>query len=155
MLRQPRGPALRLVPGAVLLGALVAGCASDHTDALEPASAQRSDLTDLLTDLADDGSLVAGLVNPDPALRKLAARGLARLPAPDDPTEVLARANLEGHSAVLVELCFAFSRWKTDAAAPTLRRLAGHPASVVRAAAIAALGRLRNAPRARAQAQGA
>lgn len=144
MLRQPRGPALRLVPGAVLLGALVAGCASDHTDALEPASAQRSDLTDLLTDLADDGSLVAGLVNPDPALRKLAARGLARLPAPDDPTEVLARANLEGHSAVLVELCFAFSRWKTDAAAPTLRRLAGHPASVVRAAAIAALGRLRN-----------
>jgi cyclophilin family peptidyl-prolyl cis-trans isomerase len=148
MLRPSPRPALGAALAGALLAATVVSCAAGDAGIPDPPSApadsQHSDLTDLLTDLADDGSLVAGLGNPDPELRRLAARGLARLPAPDDPSRVLARAGLESDSRVLAELCFAFSRWSLDEAAPSLRKLAGHPASVVRAAAIAALGRLRN-----------
>lgn len=135
-----------------LLAGIIAACATgDIGDGLSEAQGnagtsarQRPGLTDLLTDLSDDGSLLAGLSQGDPALRRVAARGLARLPVPAQLKQVVARANVESDPGVLAELCFAFGRWEAGEAVASLRKLAGHPASSVRAAAVAALGRLRD-----------
>ena len=109
-----------------------------------PAPRQASDLTDLVTHQRDDGSLVAGLTHVDPAVRRLAARGLARLPKPNDLKQVVVRASVESDADVLAELCFAFGRWEDPEAGAPLRKLALHPASSVRSAALSALGRLRD-----------
>jgi len=109
-----------------------------------PSPSQPSDLTDLVTHLADDGSLVAGLTHVDPAIRRVAARGLSRLPEPEDLKQVLLRASVEPDADVLAELCFAFGRWEDPEAGAPLRKLALHPSSSVRAAALSALGRLRD-----------
>ena len=156
---------LRTPLGCALLAWLMAGCTigvprDPPTGATErPSRADASpgpgpnqpagptdltDLTDLVTHLADDGSLVAGLTHVDPATRLVAARGLARLPEPVNLKQVLVRASVEPDADVLAELCFAFGRWEGHEAGTSLRKLALHPASLVRAAALSALGRLRD-----------
>lgn len=97
---------------------------------------------DLLTDLVDDGSLVRGLDDPDPVVRRVAALGLARLPAPAQAAAVVGRAEGESDPQTLAHLCFAFDRWQLPEAGPLLERLLGHPDPEVRAAALLALGSL-------------
>lgn len=148
---------LRTPLGCALLAWLMSGCtigvprdppkgAAERPTrvAASPGPSQPSDLTDLVTHLADDGSLVAGLTHVDPAIRRVAARGLSRLPEPENLKQVLLRASVEPDENVLAELCFAFGRWEDPEAGAPLRKLALHPASSVRAAALSALGRLRD-----------
>jgi cyclophilin family peptidyl-prolyl cis-trans isomerase/HEAT repeat protein len=102
---------------------------------------------DLLTDLADDGSLVAGLVHVSPDVRRVAARGLSRLADGHGVAALAGRTPVEPDAAVLAELLFALGQRGThaapaDIAGPALRAQLGHPAPAVRTAAVTGLGRL-------------
>ena len=126
--------------------ALASSCltaASAMQDAAVPAA--RSAPADLLTDLRDDGSLVAGLDDPAAQVRWVAARGLARLAEAEQIPALAARLAHEGDEDVLAELIFALGqRGKLDAAAagPALVALLQHGSAAIRAAAVASLGRL-------------
>ena len=123
-----------------MLASLVAACASSHGVARprETIAGAR----DLVTDLADDGSLLAGLSDPDPRRRLLAARALGRLPAPANTDALVGALSSEADAEVLAELCFALGRWAEASAREPLRRAASHPDERARAAAIDALARL-------------
>ena len=102
---------------------------------------------DLLTDVADDDSLVAGLASDDPHVRLVAARGLSRLREPPEASDaLLEHARTELDPDVLIEEVFALGQRHHVAAGPWLASLldlmAGHPNPAVRAAACDALGRL-------------
>ncbi|HEX5010593.1 MAG TPA: peptidylprolyl isomerase [Planctomycetota bacterium] len=102
---------------------------------------------DLLTDVADDGSLVAGLSSDDAHVRLLAARALGRLHDPPEASDaLLERARIEQDPDVLVEEVFALGQRKHVAAGPWLASLldlvTGNPSPAVRAGACDALGRL-------------
>lgn len=140
------GPSLRATGarpalGALLLalGAALAGCAAPAAAPDPPAGAGPRDL---VTHVADDGSLVAGLADADPTRRWLAARGLARLPAPPSAAPVVGALATETDARVLAELCFALGRWGEASAREPLRRAASFPDESVRAAALEALSRL-------------
>jgi len=102
---------------------------------------------DLLTDLADDGSLVAGLSSDDARLRLVAARALSRLHVPEQASDaLLQRAAVETDAAVLREILFALGARRHAAAAALLASVldvdTGHADPLVRAAACDAIGRL-------------
>jgi len=100
---------------------------------------------DLLTDLRDDGSLVAGLDDPSAEVRWVAARGLARLAEAGQIPALAARIAHESDEDVLAELVFALGQrghFDAAAAAPPLVALLGHERPAIRAAAVAALARL-------------
>jgi HEAT repeat protein len=122
-------------------------------DAAAPATAPqhprtvRTSPADLLTDLRDDGSLVAGLGDPSPEVRWVAARGLARLAEAGQIAAIAARIEHEADEDVLAELVFALGQrghFDAAAAAPPLVALLGHERPAIRAAAVAALARLAN-----------
>ena len=72
---------------------------------------------DLLTNVADDGSLVAGLSSDDAHVRLVAARGLSRLHEPPEASDaLLERARIEQDPDVLVEEVFALGQRKYVAA---------------------------------------
>lgn len=126
--------------------------AQDGAPAAPPATATQRARTartapaDLLTDLRDDGSLVAGLDDPSAEVRWVAARGLARLAEAEQIPIIAARIEHEADPDVLAELIFALGqRGRLDAAAagpPLTRTLMLHDSSTVRAASAASLGRL-------------
>ena len=95
---------------------------------------------DLLTDLSDDGSLSRGLSHPDPAVRRLSARALGRLPAGDNAGHLLSAAETEIDEAALVEICFTLGQWQATEAESFLRRMLADGQPQVRAAALLALG---------------
>lgn len=97
---------------------------------------------DLLTDVADDGSLSRGLSHPDPSVRRLSARALGRLPADGNVGHVLSAASSEVDSDALVEICFTLGQWRAAEAETFLAQMAEHDRAAVRAAAILALGKL-------------
>jgi peptidyl-prolyl cis-trans isomerase B (cyclophilin B) len=97
---------------------------------------------DLLTDLADDGSLVSGLSHPDPAVRRVAMRALGRLPAHGSVDAVLAASHTEADVATLVEMCFAMGQWRAAEGETFLVRMTGNASAEVRAEALLALGKL-------------
>ncbi len=101
---------------------------------------------DLLTDLSDDGSLVAGLASADAGVRRVAARGLSRLHEPAQASEaLLQRAASETDAAVRCEIAFALGARRYAPAAGWLAGLLaldGHADPAVRAAACDAIGRL-------------
>ncbi len=123
-----------------------------------PSHAVPMPALDLLTDARDDGSLVAGLHNADPAVRALAARALGRLPPPPavDPAgdadaapeagdvdgALRARAADETDENVLLELIFALGQHAAAPAGDFLAARLEQGPPRVRAAAAAALGRL-------------
>ncbi len=131
--RVPRGPAFKLV----LLAALLSPTACSWS-AWQNTSAPR----DLLTDLADDGSLARGLSHPEPRVRRLAARALGRLPAGNSVAVVLSAANTESDPETLVEICFALGQWQATESGHFLRRMASHQRPEIRATAVLALGKL-------------
>ncbi|MFT7461724.1 MAG: cyclophilin family peptidyl-prolyl cis-trans isomerase/HEAT repeat protein [Pseudohongiellaceae bacterium] len=140
---RPPGAPPRVAPGSRASSA-AAPMAANTDSPMVPAARQSLTLTDLVTNLQDDGSLLQGLSHSDPGVRRVAARGLARFPAPSNLKLMVARASVEADPAVLAELCFALGRWEDPEAGTPLRKLASHPASIVRAAALSALGRLRD-----------
>jgi cyclophilin family peptidyl-prolyl cis-trans isomerase/HEAT repeat protein len=117
----------------------------------EPAHAAgaltRSMPRDLLTDLADDGSLVAGLVDRSPSVRDVAASGLARLADAQGVTALASRVDLEEDDGVLATILFALGQrgaatGSTEVASAALRPHVTHENPDVREAAVTALGRL-------------
>ncbi|MHC5210398.1 MAG: peptidylprolyl isomerase [Planctomycetota bacterium] len=162
-----RHPAARVLLGLALLAAACA--APDGSDVpvaesgIPPTSAEmppptavlgehppapaRPSARDLLTDLADDGSLVAGIADASPAVRRVASRGLAHLADAQGVAALAARAAVEPDPEVLSEMLFALGQRGTraapaDVAGPALRAQLEHPAASVRAAAVTGLGRL-------------
>ena len=112
-----------------------------------PRAARRAMRRDLLTDLADDGSLVAGLVDPSPDVRRVATRGLARLPDAQGVLALASRTDHEEDPAVLAEILFALGQRGAPAssapdASPALLASLTHADAGVRAAAASGLGRL-------------
>jgi len=120
---------LALVPCA-----LVVAC---HTPFADPDG-------DYLTDLADDGSLVAGLEATDPYVRRVAARGLSRLPGDGAGPRLVEALAVETDEAVLVELLFALGQWRYRPAVYQVADRTAHASPRVRAAAYEALGRLQD-----------
>ncbi len=127
----------RFASGLPLLVLVVlAGCS------WSPGWQRPDDPRDLVTDLADDGSLARGLAHPDAAVRRVAARALGRLPAADHVSGMLASANTEADAGVLSEMCFTLGQWRAQEAGAFLVRMAEHRDPGVRAAAVLALGKL-------------
>ena len=123
--------------------------AQDAAAATRPATAApravRTAPADLLTDLRDDGSLVAGLDDPSAEVRWVAARGLARLAEAGQIPALAARVARESDEDILAELVFALGQrghFDAAAAAAPLVALLGHEKPAIRAAAVAALARL-------------
>jgi cyclophilin family peptidyl-prolyl cis-trans isomerase len=113
--------------------------------ATQRARTVRTAPADLLTDLRDDGSLVAGLDDPSAEVRWVAARGLARLAEAEQIPALAARVARESDEDILAELVFALGQrghFDAAAAAPPLVALLGHERPAIRAAAVAALARL-------------
>jgi len=108
-----------------------------------PSGAHRQDRPrDLLTDLADDGSLAAALSDDDAHVRQLAALALGRLAAGQSAATMLAASDTEADAQVLAAMCFAFGQWGSHEAWPFLTEMGEHRDASVRAAALTALGRL-------------
>ncbi|MGQ0552318.1 MAG: peptidylprolyl isomerase [Planctomycetota bacterium] len=95
--------------------------------------------------MSDDGSLVAGLNAEDAAVRRVAARGLARLTVGDPGPALRARLVVESDALVLSELAFALGRHPSPSSAEALRQLIGEVGArvtpAVREQAILAFGR--------------
>ncbi len=102
---------------------------------------RRAAPADMLTALADDGSLAAGLNDASPEVRLVATRGLGRLPSDNAGMALMARLDRETDDLVLAEVCFALGQWGSANAAPGLAATLDHPAAPVRAAAVEALGK--------------
>src|SRR5262245_44486521 len=115
-------PALLALASCVLAVPAMHAAAQDEAAAPQAAvpSAPRGVRTapaDFVTDLGDDGSLVAELENPSAEVRWVAARGLARLAAAPQLPAIAARIAKETDADVLGELVFALGqRGKLDAA---------------------------------------
>ncbi|RKY19286.1 MAG: hypothetical protein DRQ55_11060 [Planctomycetota bacterium] len=138
---------LRALAWGLLLGISTTACVTNDEAEAPLASEQpgfSGEARDLLSHLVDDGSLVDGLADPDPARRRLAARGLARLPAVDPPAPVVGALATESDPETLALLCFAVGRWAEPSSRELLRNNATHPSEVVRAAAVDALSRLKD-----------
>jgi cyclophilin family peptidyl-prolyl cis-trans isomerase/HEAT repeat protein len=128
-----------------VLALLAAGCASGgggSSSTSDDGGSAGAGPRDLVTHLEDDGSLVAGLSDPDPVRRLLAARGLARLPAVDPSSTVVGALATESDPEVLAQICFALGRWGESSARELLKRSTSHPSEDVRVAAYTALARL-------------
>ncbi|MCB9897843.1 MAG: peptidylprolyl isomerase [Planctomycetes bacterium] len=97
---------------------------------------------DLLTHLADDGSLLNGAFDPDPVVRLVAVRALTIVPPDDNTSLVLKRVEGETDEDVLEALAFAAGKWATPDCVDALSELVASPSARVRAAALASLAAL-------------
>ena len=143
--------------GAVFAAGLLGACSSPGTssapagDDSDGGTATRPDtreseapapgLVDLLTDVSDDGSLIAGLHSGDAHTRRVAARALGNFPGRESGAALLARAGMEEDPGVLVELAFALGQWGDPSIAGAISPALRHEDEQVRATALEALGK--------------
>ncbi len=98
-------------------------------------------LVDLLTDVSDDGSLIAGLHSGDARTRRVAAAALGRFPGEESGAALMARAGMEEDPDVLVELAFALGQWGDPRIIGALSPALRHADERVRATSLEALGK--------------